>query len=118
MKKIMFAAALCIGSAAFAQSATQDAADQNYNTGPVAGSGTAGHTQSNMGDTGSGFSGSTEIDGDASATASGSTSANMGTNSGVGGPLVATPQADYPLCSRTITDRCVQTRNSPRPDGR
>ncbi|HEY0445705.1 MAG TPA: hypothetical protein VGD19_04555 [Allosphingosinicella sp.] len=31
---------------------------------------------------------------------------------GVGGPDEA---RDYPVCSRTVTDSCVQTRNSPRP---
>jgi hypothetical protein len=32
---------------------------------------------------------------------------------GVGGPIEAA--RDYPVCTRTITDRCLQLRNSPRP---
>ena len=46
------------------------------------------------------------------------TSATMTTgtavNAGVGGPLEA---ADYPVCTRAVTDNCLQTPRSPRPRG-
>jgi len=38
----------------------------------------------------------------------------MTTNTGVGGP--EEPARSYPMCSRSITDSCMQTRNSPRPN--
>lgn len=39
----------------------------------------------------------------------------MGTRpTGVGGPLE--PAAEYPVCSRTITDSCLQVRGSPTPN--
>ena len=43
----------------------------------------------------------------------GAWSGSTGQHTGMGGPFQ--PAREYPVCSRTITDSCLQTRTSPRP---
>jgi hypothetical protein len=103
MKAVLFAAALTLGTSAFAQSgATVDD--------PAQASGPRGVTQQGTDPDGqactpsgynAGTSGYPTCGGDSGA-ASGTTGTDMSTTSG------GTAAAALPPCSRTVTDRCVQ----------
>ena len=111
MKSLLLVGAIALAAPALAQStATETANSPNDDVGAV-----SGNTVNAQNTTDSPTQMPLRSDGDEvePATMSRAT-ATKRSNAGVGGPYEA---REYPPCSRTVTDNCRQTRNSPRPRG-
>lgn len=112
MKTILFAAALCTSSIALAQDIPSSAPDNAIEAEIPADSGTADTIGATPPAASAQLGDAIQSDSDPADAAMTNTTDVTETYTGQGGPLEA---PDYPLCTRTVTDSCLQTRNSPKP---
>ena len=135
MKSYMFAIALCIGTAAAAQSSGSGQAGNSGTTMSTTGQGSTGQGSTQSGsnwgragnseaagtpvgqtnanpmgarsDTGNMGTDANGMQNGTGTTGTGMGTANAGAYNGMGGPAMA--GADYPPCSRNVRDHCTQT---------
>lgn len=103
MKALLFAAAIAIGGAAFAQEMTPPA-----NSGPPAPAATDTATPSAGGPAATPTDPAAPADTTAPTTDSAMPAPESAAPADNASTATAAPAADYPACSRTVTDKCIQ----------